>query len=54
MSLIADVFLELLARKSVVRSMSQKLCFTGPFERQHRKCVETLLQSERQRLYHIY
>ena len=54
MTLIADVFTELPAPKNVVRSMSKKLCFTGSFEKQHRKLLETLLQSEQQRLYHIY
>ena len=54
MTIIADVFPELPAPKNVVRSMSKKLCFTGPFDRQHGKWVETLLISERQHLYHIY
>ena len=54
MTLIADVFTELPAPKNVVRSMSKKLCFTGSLEKQHRKLLETLLQSEQQRLYHIY
>ena len=54
MTLIAYVFLELLAPKNVVRSMFKKMCFTGRFNRQHRKWEETLLQSERQHLYHIY
>ena len=53
MTLIADVFPELPAPKNVVRSMSKKLRFTGRFDRQHGKWVETLLQSERQHLYNI-
>ena len=54
MTLIADVIPELPAPKNVLRSMSKKCSFTGPFDRQHSKRVETLLQSERQNLYHIY
>ena len=34
--------------------MPKKLCFTGPFDRQHGKWDETLLQSEREHLYQIY
>ena len=40
--------------KYVVTSMFKKLRFTDPFDRQHGKWVETLLQSERQHLYNIY
>ena len=54
MTLIAGVFPQLPGPKDVVRSMSKKLCFTGPFNTQHGKWVETLLQSERQHLYNIY
>ena len=54
MTLIADVFPELPAPKNVVRSMSKKLRFTGRFDRQHGKWVETLLQSERQHLCNIH
>ena len=54
MTLIAEVFLELPAPKNMVGSMSKKLCFRGPFDSQHGKWVETLLQSERQQLYNIY
>ena len=54
MTLRADVFPELPAPKNVVRSMSKKLCFTGPFQRQHGKWVERVLQCGRQRLYNIY
>ena len=46
MTFIADLFSELPAPKYVVGSMSKKLCFTGPFKRQHEKWVKTLLQSE--------
>ena len=54
MTFIANVFLELPAPKNVVRAMSKKLCLTGPFNRQHGKWVETLLQSERQQLYNVH
>ena len=54
MTVIADVFPQLPPPKSVVKSMSKKLCFRGRFERQHRKWVKTLLESERQPLYNIY
>ena len=54
MTFIAYLFPELPAPKEVVRSMSKKLCFTKPFDRQHGKCVETRLQSERQQLHNIY
>ena len=50
MTLIRDAFPNITAPKKVVRSMSKKFCFTGPFKRQHGKWVETLLQSERQHL----
>ena len=54
MTLIAEVFTELLTPKKVVRSMSKKLCFRRPFDRQHAKWVEKLSQFEREHLYHIY
>ena len=54
MTLIADVFPELPAPKNVVRSMFKKQCFRGLSERRHGKYLETLLESERQHLYHIY
>ena len=54
MTLITDVFPELPAPKNVVRSMSKKLCFRGPFEIQHGKWVKTLLQSEQQNHYKIF
>ena len=46
MNLIADVFPQLTPLKNVVRSISKKLCFTGPFDRQYGKWVVTLLLSE--------
>ena len=54
MSLIAELLPEFPDPKIMVRSTSKKLCFTGPFDRQHDKMVEKLFQSEGQHLYHIY
>ena len=54
MTFVAYLFPELPAPKDVIRSMSKKLRFRKLFDRQHGKCVETLLQSERQQLYNIY
>ena len=54
MTFIADVFPKLRAPKNVVRKTSKKSCFRGPFDRQHGKWVETLLQSKREPLYHVY
>ena len=53
MALIADLFLKLPTPKNVVRYMSKKSRFKGPFDRQHGKRVQILLQSERQKGYHI-
>ena len=53
MTLIADLFLNLRTPENVVRYMSKKSRFKGPFDRQHGKRVQTLLQSERQHGYHI-
>ena len=53
MSLIADVFLKLRTPKNVVRYMSKKSGFQGPFDRQHGKRVQTPLRSEAQHRYHI-
>ena len=53
MTLIADLFLKLRTPENVVRYMSKKSRFKGPFEREHGKRVQTLLQSERQHRYHI-
>ena len=54
MSLIADPFPIFRAPKNVFISMSKRLCFRGPFDRHINKWVETLLQSKRGDLYHIY
>ena len=53
MTFIADLFLKLRAPKNVVRYMSKKSCFKGPFDWQHGKRVQTLLWSEPQHRYHI-
>ena len=53
-ALIADIFTELPVPKNMIRPISKKSCFRRPFERQHGKWVETLLQSERHYLYNIY
>ena len=54
MTLIVDVFPEILASKNMVRQMSKKSCFRKPLDRKRGKWVETLLQSEWQHLYNIY
>ena len=54
MTLIADVFAKLSTPKNVVRYMTKKCRFRGPFHRQHGKRAQTLLQSERHHRYHIY
>ena len=54
MSLIADVFLKLRTSKNVVRSLSKKSRLRGPFDKQHGKRAQTLLQSKRQLPYHVY
>ena len=53
MTLIADLLPKLRTPKNVVRYMSKTSRFKGPFERQHGKRVQTLLQSERKHRYHI-
>ena len=46
MTLVADVFLEILAPENMVRSMSKKRCFSGSLHRQEEKWFKKLLQSE--------
>ena len=53
MTLIADLFPKLRTPRNVVRYMSKKSRFKGPFDRQHGKGVLTLLRSEPQHRYHI-
>ena len=45
MTLKADLFPKLRTPKNVLRYMSNKSYFKGPFDRQHGKRVQTLLQS---------
>ena len=53
MTLIADLFPKLRTPRNVVRYMSKKSRFKGPFDRQHVKRVQALLRSEPQHRYHI-
>ena len=53
MNFIADLFRKLRTAKNVVRYLSKKPRFKGPFDRQHGKRVQTLLRSEPQHRYHI-
>ena len=53
MTFIVDLFPKLRTPKNVVRYMSKKSRFKGPFDRQHRKRVQTLLQSDPQHRYYI-
>ena len=53
MTLIADLFPKLRTRKNVVRYVSKKSRFKGPFDGQHGKRVQTLLRSDPQHRYHI-
>ena len=53
MTRIADLFAKLRTPKNVVRYMTKKYCFKGPFDKQHGKRVQRLLQSEEQHRYHI-
>ena len=50
---MADSFPKLRTPKSVVRYLSKKSRFKGPFDRQHGKRVQTLLPSEPQHRSHI-
>ena len=53
MTLIADLFPKLRTPENVVRYMSKKSRFKGPFDRQHGKLVQTLFRSGKQHCYHI-
>ena len=53
MTFIADLFPKLRTPKNVVRYLSKKPRFKGPFDRQHGKRVQTLLGSVPQHCYHI-
>ena len=54
MTLIADFFRKLRTPEKVARYMSNKSRFKGPFDRQHGKRVQRVLQSGQQHCYHIY
>ena len=54
MALLADVFPKLRSQKNLLRSILKNSGFKGSFEKQHGKCTQTLLKSQRQLLYHIY
>ena len=45
MTFIADLFPKLRTPKNVVRFLSKKSRFKGPFDKHHGKRVQTLLQS---------
>ena len=53
MTLLANLFPKLRTPEKVVRYMSKKSRFKGPFDRQHFKRVQTLLRSEPKHAYHI-
>ena len=54
MSLVADVFPEVMAPKNMLRKMSKTPCFRVPLDRQQGIWVETMLQSEKQHPCNIY
>ena len=53
MTFIVHLFPKLRTAKNVVRYLSKKSRFKGPFDRQHGKRVQTLLRSEPQHRHHI-
>ena len=53
MTFIADLFAKLRTPKNVDSYLSKKSRFKEPFDRQHGKRVQTLLQCEPQIKYHI-
>ena len=52
-NLIADVFLKIRSPKNVVKQISKKSPFRGPFDKQYAKGDQTLLKSEHHYSYHI-
>ena len=54
MTLIADLFAKLHPPENVVRYMSKKSRFKGPFDRQHGKLVQTPLRSGQHYFYQIH
>ena len=53
MTLIPDIFPKLLNPEYLIIYMSEKSIFRGPFDTQHVKQPQRLLQSERQHHYDI-
>ena len=53
MTLIAHFFPILRSLKNLIKYMSEKSILRGPYERQDRKPLQTLLVSERQHRFHI-
>ena len=53
MTVIADFIPKIRNPENVVRYMSKKSPFKGPFDRQHGKRVQTLLRSRQQHCHHI-
>ena len=53
MTLLADLFPKIRIPKNVVRDMSKKSRFKGPFDRQHGKRFQTLVRSKPQHRYRI-
>ena len=53
MTLVAYLFPKLRTPKKVVRYMSKKSRFKGPFDKQHGKWRQTLFPSEPQHRYNI-
>ena len=50
---MGDVFWKLRTPKNVIRYISKKSRFKVPFDREHAKRAQALLQSEPQHCYHI-
>ena len=53
MTFIVEIFPILRTPKNVVRYMSKKSRFKGPFDREHGKRVETLLRSDPEHRFYI-
>ena len=53
MTFLVEIFPVLRTPKNVVRSMSKKSRFKGPFDREHGKRVQTLLRFDPEHSYHI-
>ena len=54
MNLIAYVFMKIRTPKDVVKKLSKKSHFRGPFDKQHGNQSQTLLKSAQQHLYDTY